>query len=218
MVSTAPEPTGYTVNAMQNTSGPRDLGSLLTALGTYRTARKQFLAALGCDGSNRDPFAEFAEHVALSIVGGQMAQSRVQKGWDFTDRRGLRVQVRYLANPAGPWVNEHLVDFRGDVCDRYALVLFEALDLVGMVVFDRGDLAEVCRALKKRHPRQDETLQFTCANFRFIATEPGRFAALGVEFSDLSTSALRRDPLETITPTVTEQTSARVGEVDREAQ
>ncbi len=95
-----------------------------------------------------------------------MAQSRVQKGWDFTDGEGRRVQVRYLSNPAGPWVNEHLVDFRGDGCDRYALVLFEALDLVAMIVFDREGLERVCAALKKRHPRQDLTLQFTSANYR----------------------------------------------------
>lgn len=147
-------------------SGPRDLSTLIMALGTYRAAREKFLVALGCESSNRDPFAEFAEHVALAVVGGEMAQSRVQKGWDFTDGEGRRVQVRYLSNPAGPWVNEHLVDFRGDGCDRYALVLFEALDLVAMIVFDREGLERVCAALKKRHPRQDLTLQFTSANYR----------------------------------------------------
>lgn len=91
-------------------SGPRDLPNLIVALGTYRAAREKFLVALGCDSSNRDPFAEFAEHVALAIIGGNLAQSRVQKGWDLTDGDGQRVQVRYLANPASRWVNEHLVD------------------------------------------------------------------------------------------------------------
>ena len=131
-----------------------------------------------------------------------MAQSRVQKGWDFTDGEGRRVQVRYLSNPAGPWVNEHLVDFRGDGCDRYALVLFEALDLVAMIVFDREGLERVCAALKKRHPRQDLTLQFTSANYRAIAAEPECFVGLGVRYVDLSVAALRRDLAGLITPEI----------------
>jgi hypothetical protein len=135
--------------------------------------------------------AEFAEQVALAAVGGEMAQSRVQKGWDFIDRDGRRVQVRYLANPSNWWVNEHLVDFRGDGCDRYALVIFEALDLVGLVIFERDGLEAVCTALKKRHPNQAETLQFTAANFGAIVADPERFAALGAQFIDLSVSALR---------------------------
>jgi hypothetical protein len=185
--------------------GPRDLGTLLAALGTYRAARKEFLSALGCQGSNRDPFAEFAEHVALAVVGGEMAKSRVQKGWDFTDTDGRRVQVRYLANPDGRWVNEHLVDFRGEGCDRYALVLFEALDLVGIVVFEREAIAQLGAALKKRHPGQGEMLQFTAANFRSIAAEPERFAALGAHFTDLCAAALRRDLLDSVTPEIWKQ-------------
>jgi hypothetical protein len=192
--------------------GPRHLGNLLAALGAYRAARQEFLTTLGCDGSNRDPFAEFAEQVALAVVGGEMAQSRVQKGWDFTDVFGRRVQVRYLANPAGRWANEHLVDFRGDGCDRYVLVLFEALDLVGVIVFERVGLAQVGAALKKRHPGQDETLQFTASNFRSIAAEPERFAALGARFVDLSVTALQRDLLGSITPEIWEQARAGFGD------
>jgi hypothetical protein len=190
----------------------RDLGTLIAALGTYRAARLELLAALGCDSSNRDPLAELAEHVALAVVGGEMAQSRVQKGWDFTDTDGRRVQVRYLANPAGRWVNEHLVGFRGDGCDRYALVLFEALGLVGMITFDRAGLARVGAALKKRHPGQDLTLQFTVANFRAIAAEPERFAALGALFVNLSMAALRRELYGSITPEICEQARSGFGD------
>ena len=187
---------------------------LIAALSTYRVARLELLAALGCENSNRDPLAELAEHVALAAVGGEMAQSRIQKGWDFTDTDGRRVQVRYLANPAGRWVNEHLVDFRGDGCDRYALVLFEALDLVGMATFDRAGLAHVGAALKKRHTDQDRTLQFTAANFRAIVADPERFAALGVEYVDLSVTALRRGLLSVITPEIWEQAGADFGDLE----
>ena len=37
---------------------------LTAALRLYRTARTEFLEALGCARSNRDPFAEFAEVMA----------------------------------------------------------------------------------------------------------------------------------------------------------
>jgi hypothetical protein len=59
------------------------------------------------------------------LLGGDLAASRVQKGYDRTTAAGERVQVRYGANPADRWIKEHLVDFRAD-CDRYALVIFEA--------------------------------------------------------------------------------------------
>jgi len=188
-----------------------DLGLLLEALGTYRAARQEFLTALGCEGSNRDPFAEFGEHVALAVVGGEMAVSRVQKGWDFLDTDGRRVQVRYLANPAGAWVNEHLVDFRGNGCDRYALVFFEALDVLGLIVFDREHIADVGAALNKRHPGQDVTLQLTAANYRAIAADPERFAALGAHFTDLSITAVRRELLD-VPPDVVEQARAGFGD------
>ena len=191
----------------------RDLGLLLEVLGTYRAARQDFLTALGCEGSNRDPFAEFAEHLALAVVGGEMAVSRVQKGWDFLDTDERRVQVRYLANPSGAWVNEHLVDFRSDGCDRYALVFFEALDVLGLIVFDRDRIADVGAALKKRHPGQDVTLQLTAANYRAITGDPARFAGLGAHFTDLSITALRRDLLD-VSPEVVEDARAGFGDPD----
>ena len=98
---------------------PVRIEEMLDALRTYRDARATFLRGLGCDTSNRDPFAEFSERLVAGLLDAELAASRVQKGYDVTTRDGDRVQVRYLANPGDRWVNEHLVDFRAD-CDRYA--------------------------------------------------------------------------------------------------
>jgi hypothetical protein len=162
-----------------------DVDRLLAALRLYRTARDEFLSALGCSESNRDPFSEFAERVALAAVGGTLAASRTQKGWDFEDLAGRRVQVRYLANPLGPWVNEHVIDFRGGGCDRYALVVFEGLDAKSLIVFDHAGMANVGGALGKRHPDQDNTLQMGQANYRAMTGDPGRFQDFGVQVIDL---------------------------------
>jgi len=158
---------------------------LILALRTYRDARRRFLTTIGCEGSNRDPFAEFSERLAHALLGGTLAESRTQKGWDFRDPDGRRVQVRYLANPEGRWVNEHLVDFRGDGCDRYALVVFEGLNVRSMLVFDAHRLAAVGSALGKRHPDQDRMLALTQANYRSLCADPDRYAPLGVQVLDL---------------------------------
>lgn len=152
----------------------------------YREGRRDFLRALGCGESNRDPLAEFAEQVVAALLGGQLATSRVQKGWDVATLAGDHVQVRYLTNPAGEWVNGHLVDFSGD-CDRYALVVFEALDPKALIVFSRGQLGGVCAALGKRHGNQQSTLQLTQANYLRLVADPVGFAALGVEVIPLGT-------------------------------
>lgn len=163
-----------------------DVDQLLAALRVYRAARDEFLAALDCTGSNRDPFSEFAERVALAALGGTLATSRTQKGWDLMDPEGRRVQVRYLANPIGPWVNGHLIDFRGDGCDRYALVIFEGLDAKSMLVFDQSQMAGICALLSKRHPNQEHTLQLGQANYRAIMNDPQLFAGLGVQVLNLA--------------------------------
>jgi hypothetical protein len=163
-----------------------DMVALLDALATYRAARIDLLEVLGCAGSNRDPFAEFAERIALAAIGGTMAASRTQKGWDFTDPEGHRVQVRYLANPAGPWVNEHLVDFRGDHCDRYALLVIEGFEPKTLLVFEASHMAPVCSALAKRHGDQEHTLQLTQRNYKDLLTERAPFSTLGVVVVDLT--------------------------------
>ena len=87
----------------------RDATELIRALRAYRDARQEFLAALGCTGSNRDPFAEFSERIAHAVLGGSLAASRTQKGWDLRDPGNRRVQVRYLANPEGRWMTSRRV-------------------------------------------------------------------------------------------------------------
>lgn len=58
------------------------------------------------------------------LTGGALAISRVQAIWEIRQPDGALLQVRYLANPAGRWVNEHLVQAIPGV-DWYALVLFD---------------------------------------------------------------------------------------------
>ena len=159
---------------------PPDLDELLAALSQYRAARSAFLSVLGCDQSNRDPFAEFAERLAHAVLGGEMATSRVQKDWDFTTDAGQQVQVRYLANPPDRWVNEHYVDFRAP-CDLYALVIFEGFDAKALLVFTRATIAAVCSALGKRHPNQEQGLALTRRNYWQLLADSDRFAQLGVQ-------------------------------------
>ena len=156
------------------------VGSLLKAIRRYGAARREFLAAIGSPESNRDPLAEFAERIAFAALGGTMAASRVQKGWDFTDHAGGRVQVRYLSNPAGPWINGHVIDFRGGGCDRYALVIFEGLEPQALLVFGAEYLEKVCSALRKRHPDSAHTLQLTQANYEALRADPAYIEACGV--------------------------------------
>jgi hypothetical protein len=173
-----------------------DVSALLETLDAYRTARAEFLEALGCGGSNRDPFAEFAESIAVAALGGTMAKSRTQKGWDFMDPEGRRVQVRYLANPVGQWVNEHLVDFRGDGCDRYALLVVEAFEPQALLTFDAAHLGAIGAALGKRHGDQEHTLQLTQRNCKALVADQARFASLGVRVFDLRNavrSSAKRD-------------------------
>ncbi len=156
---------------------PHLAAELLNALDAYRPARQGFLATLGLPASNRDPFAEFAEQLVHALMGGTLAVSRVQAGHDLVLLDELKVQVRYLANPGETWVNEHLVH-RIPGVELYALVLFEAFAVVGVLVFPTSNLAAICAGLAKRHPRQEETLQFTRRNFCAIRDDPGRFQEL----------------------------------------
>jgi hypothetical protein len=165
-----------------STAGRPDPERLLAAIRRYSVARGEFLAELGLAGSNRDPLAEFSESFVAGLLGGTLADSRVQKGYDLVDPRGRFVEVRYLANPAGHWINEHRVTFTEDL-DAYALVLFENLLPVGVVVFPRLAMKAVGMALGKRHPNQDITLQFTRANWRALVERKREFATLGVRLS-----------------------------------
>ncbi|GAA4595876.1 hypothetical protein BJY16_001826 [Actinoplanes octamycinicus] len=59
---------------------------------------------MGLAVSNRDPLAEFSEHLVQALLGAQLAASRVQAHWDLALPDGAKVQVKYLANPADGWV------------------------------------------------------------------------------------------------------------------
>jgi hypothetical protein len=165
---------------MTTPADPARAAQLLDALMAYRPARQALLATLGLAASNRDPLAEFSEHLVHALLGGSMAASRVQRDHDLILADETKVQVRYLANPAGAWVNEHLVH-RVDGVELYALVLFEAFTVVGVLVFPTAGLAAICAALGKRHPRQAETLQFTRRNLGAIRDDQARFRELGLE-------------------------------------
>jgi hypothetical protein len=160
-----------------------DTGRILAGLGDYRRARAAFLDVLGCPSSNRDPLAELSERLVAALLGGTLPESRVQRGYDVI-ANGERIQVRYLANPSGRWVNEHVVDLRGD-CDAYALVVVEALDPRHVLVFRRNGLGDVCRTLGKRHPHQERTLQLTHRNYQQIVTAPAHFKEFGADVFDL---------------------------------
>ena len=146
---------------------------------TYCEARRQFLRALGCDDSCRDPLSEFAERLVRDQLAGTLASSRVQKGHDLITPDGRRVQVKYLANPSGAWRNGHTVDFGGGM-DDYAVVFFEGLGIRAILLFRRETIGSVCALLKKRHLNQDRTLQLGQVDFNKIVGNARLFEAIGV--------------------------------------
>lgn len=85
-----------------------------------------------------------------------------------------------MANPAGAWVNEPLIDFRGG-CERFALVVYEALDARALLVFSADTIAAVNARLAKRHRNLDVCLGLTQRNYAEIVTSAGEFSPLGVE-------------------------------------
>src|SRR5262249_4146577 len=156
---------------------PARLEVLLRSLEAYRAARVRLLEVLDLAVSNRDPLAEFSEHLVQALLGGKLASSRVQKGYDLTIPSGERVQVRYLANPgAVSWVNEHNVRC-GPGFDLYALVVYEAFTPVGVLVFP-ASLTAIGAALHKAHSGQELNLELTRANYLMIRADPDRFRQL----------------------------------------
>jgi hypothetical protein len=155
-------------------------GLLIKHFQEYRRARLALLDILGYPHSNRDPLAEFSERLVASLLGGRLAESRVEKGYDVVTPEGRRVQVKYLANPDGTWVNEHTVKFTADM-DAYAVVFFANLRPATVLIFQRKGCVAVAAALSKHHPAQETTLQLTQRNYEQILRQCDRFAALGVD-------------------------------------
>jgi hypothetical protein len=155
------------------------LDVLATALADYRLARRRILGVLNLASSNRDPLAEWSENLVEALTGGKLAENRVQKDYDLTTPIGELIQVRYLANTDEKWVNEHLVTSLPGV-HGYALVIFEAFTVVGVLLFP-PELARICSALKKKHPNQERTLQFTRRNWLAIRDDAEHYRRLGME-------------------------------------
>lgn len=161
-----------------------DIYELLTHFKTYTNSRAQFLNAIGLPNSCRDPFAEFSEILVSKLLPANLAESRVQRGFDLIRPDGRLVQVKYLSNPAGKWINEHPIFFPESV-DEYALVIYIALQVESVLVFKRKTLSKVCVLLGKRHPNQNLTLQFTKRNYETILSNPALFEELGMEVYNL---------------------------------
>lgn len=152
--------------------------TIVEALAEYRHARRKLIEAIGCrPESMRDPLAEFSEALVAALSGDTLATNPVQKGWDLKSAEGITTQVRYVANPMGKWVNGHVIDFRSSDCDRYALVMFEDLVPMDVLVFGRKGLGAVCARLGKRHPHQEVTLQITPSNVAQLKSEREIFEA-----------------------------------------
>ncbi len=164
------------------------LDDLRGPLMANRAARLQLLQALGCPASNRDPLAELSERLVARLVGGQLADSPVQKGYDVIGADGDKIQVTFLANPAGAWINEHHVKFTPDM-DRYVVVFFDHLEPTFAIDFPKEGLAQVCQRLGKRHPNQDATLQLTRRNTKMIRQQREEFEKLGVCVYDIALTA-----------------------------
>jgi hypothetical protein len=157
-----------------------DLSHVQAAFDRYIQARNALLDELGLNRkSNRDPLAEFSEWLVAELVGGQRAESPVQADWDVQTPDDNKIQVKYLANSADKWVNEHTVIIN-ERMNSYAIVIFEALLPQSVIIFPANNLAAVGAKLGKRHGNLDTTLQFTQANYRQIRNDTAAFKELGV--------------------------------------
>lgn len=132
---------------------------LRDAFAAYARGRLGLLKAIGAGASNRDPLSEFSEQLIAGLVGGELAKSRVQRGWDLTTPEGRKVQVKYLASPGGGEVCVNGVElaFGGgeDNSDDFAVVFFGALLPIAVLVVGREHRLDVCARLRKRHPGDD---------------------------------------------------------------
>jgi len=156
------------------------LSRLLSSMAAYRHARLTMLTGLGVPrmkASNRDPLSELSEVLSAAFHSGQLAERSTQKGYDVIAASGDRVQVKYLANPTGTWVNGHEIQWLPDV-KRYDLVVFEDLTPIAILSFELEKLAAVATKLRKLHGGTDRRLQITQANVSQILQAAATFEAL----------------------------------------
>ncbi len=157
-----------------------DLSHLLEVYERYIDARNILLDELQLKGrSNRDPLPEFSERLVAALVEGDLADSRVQPGWDVQGTDGEKIQVKCLSNSTDEWVNGITIEVNR-LMDSYAMVIFKALLPQAVIFFPARNLAAVGNALGKLHGNLDSTLQFTRANYRQILSNPSWFKGLGV--------------------------------------
>jgi hypothetical protein len=158
-----------------------DLARVRAAYERYVEARNTLLDELHLGRrSNRDPLAEFSEWLVAALVGGTLADSPVQKGWDVMTPAGEKIQVKYLANSTDDsWANEHKIEIK-ELMDSYAIVIFEALLPQAIIIFPVRNLAAIGTKLGKRHGNLDTTLQFTRTNYLKIRQDTAGFSSLGV--------------------------------------
>lgn len=159
---------------------PAGVIDLLARFQIYSNSRKLLLEQLGIPNSCRDPFAEFSEILVANLLYATIADSRVQKDYDLIRPDGRFVQVKYLSNPTGKWINEHTIIFP-DSIQEYALVIFEALQVKAVLVFSKDTIGRVCTIFNKKHKNQERTLQLTKANYLSVISEKSRFEELGLE-------------------------------------
>jgi len=156
------------------------LEKVLAAYQKYIDGRNALLDELNLSQrSNRDPLSEFSEWLVAALVDGKLAESRVQKGWDVSTASDEKIQVKYLANPADRWVNEHHIVIN-EYMTAYALVLYEALLPTAVIIFPVTGLQKVGMLLGKKHGNLETTIQFTRQNYHRIKDNPATFAGLGV--------------------------------------
>lgn len=163
-----------------NPPHPRDARSLAR----YRAARVELLG--GLRPGNRDPLVEWSERFVAELLDGTLAPSPVQKDWDV-EVGSEHVQVRYLANAPGHWVNEHRVTSLPGA-DRYAMSS------------SRRSPPALCSCSPTTSPRSAPRSasgtrtriacsSFTQANYRAVIGEPDRFRGLDVRVFTLDQEA-----------------------------
>ena len=123
----------------QNSFYSSVVDELVSQFQSYSKSRSRFLEQLNLSKSCRDPLAEFSEVLVGKLLNATLADSRVQKGYDLVKPNQRLVQVKYLCNPSGNWINEHPIKFPDSV-DEYALVIFVSLQLESVLVFQRETL------------------------------------------------------------------------------
>lgn len=157
---------------------------LLARWQVYWKSRIELLSVLGITASNRDPLSEFSEVLVAALLGAERTKNRVQKGYDLEGPGGEPVEVKYLSNPTGEWVNWHVIQ-RSDTWHKYAVVFFTELRPTTVIVFAHGYLDFLYDALGKRHKGRGESLEITSGVFRALVENPARFKDFGVEVVNL---------------------------------